>query len=81
MSGQTDPSASTVAEAVTRVEVIDHIGEAFAGSPLTRFDLQNVARRHGARSAVIDLLGTLPDRRFTRPHELWNDLRDVPIEH
>jgi hypothetical protein len=79
MSGQTDPSAST-AETVTRVEVIDHIGGAFNGGALTRFDLQNVARRHGARSAVIDLLGTLPDRRFTRPHELWNDLRDVPIE-
>jgi hypothetical protein len=80
MSGQTDPSASTD-EMVTRVEVIDHIGEAFTGDPLTRFDLQNVARRHGARSAVIDLLGQLPDRRFIRPHELWNDLRDVPIEH
>ena len=80
MSGQTDPSASTD-EMVTRVEVIDHIGEAFNGDPLTRFDLQNVARRHGARPAVIDLLGQLPDRRFIRPHELWNDLRDVPIEH
>jgi Protein of unknown function (DUF2795) len=61
--------------------VIDHIGEAFVGDPLTKFDLQNVARRRGARPAVVDLLGTLPDRRFTRPHELWNDLRDVPIEH
>jgi hypothetical protein len=48
---------------------------------VNRVDLQNVARRHGARSAVIDLLGQLPDRRFIRPHELWNDLRDVPIEH
>jgi hypothetical protein len=29
----------------------------------------------------MELLGTLPDRKFARPHELWNDLGHVPIEH
>lgn len=71
---------NTPGGAVTRVEVIDHIGEAFAGGPLTRSDLLSAAQRVGARPAVIDLLGTLPDRKFTRPHELWNDLGHVPIE-
>ncbi|HKH05233.1 MAG TPA: DUF2795 domain-containing protein [Acidimicrobiales bacterium] len=66
---------------VTRVEVIDHIGEAFTGVPLTRNDLLSAAQRVGARPAVIELLGTLPDRRFARPQELWNDLGHVPIEH
>jgi hypothetical protein len=80
MSGQTIPFSGGVHTAVTRVEVIDHIGEAFAGAPLTRSDLLDAARRSGARPAVAELLGKLPDRKFSRPHELWNDLRDVPIE-
>jgi hypothetical protein len=80
MSGQTIPIGGTVNVAVTRVEVIDHIGEAFAGGPLTRSDLLVAARRVGARPAVLELLERLPDRRFSRPHELWTDLRDVPIE-
>jgi hypothetical protein len=79
MSGPTIP-LSGASVAVTRVEVIDHIGEAFVGGPLTRSDLLNAARRVGARPAVVELLGRLPDRKFSRPHELWNDLRDVPIE-
>jgi hypothetical protein len=65
---------------VTRVEVIDHIGEAFGTGPLTRSDLLSAAQRVGARPAVLELLGTLPDRKFARPHELWNDLGHVPIE-
>jgi hypothetical protein len=79
MSSQTIPT-STANVAVTRVEVIDHIGEAFTNGPLTRSDLVVAAQRVGARSAVIELLGTLPDRKFSRPHELWNDLSYVPIE-
>lgn len=66
---------------VTRVEVIDHIGAAFASGPLTRSDLLTAAQSVGARPAVIELLGQLPDRKFARPHELWNDLSFVPIEH
>jgi hypothetical protein len=78
MSSQTFPSSST--NVVTRVEVVDHLGEAFASGPLTRSDLMATAQRVGARPAVVDLLGTLPDRKFSRPHELWNDLAHVPIE-
>ena len=71
---------STVNAAVTRVEVIDHIGAAFTGGPLTRSDLLLAAQRVGARPAVLELLERLPDHRFCRPNELWTDLRDVPIE-
>jgi hypothetical protein len=78
MSSQTVPASTT--HVVTRVEVVDHIGEAFASGPLTRSDLVIAAQRVGARPAVIELLGTLPDRRFSRPHEIWNDLGHVPIE-
>jgi hypothetical protein len=65
---------------VTRVEVIDHIGEAFTTGSLTRADLMAAASRSGARSAVVDLLGRLPDRKFSRPHDLWDNLADVSIE-
>lgn len=78
MSSQIFPSSST--NVVTRVEVVDHIGEAFASGPLSRSDLMATAQRVGARPAVVELLGTLPDRKFSRPHELWNDLAHVPIE-
>lgn len=67
--------------AVTRVEVIDHVGSAFTSGSLTRADLVAAASRSGARSAVVELLGRLRDRKFSRPHDLWDDLADVPIEH
>lgn len=78
MSGQFVPGSPLTA--VTRVEVIDHIGGAFAAGPLSRSDLIIEAQRVGARAAVVELLGRLPDHKFTRPNELWTDLRDVPIE-
>jgi Protein of unknown function (DUF2795) len=71
---------STVNATVTRVEVVDHIGSAFTGGPLTRSDLLVAAQRVGARPAVLELLERLPDHRFSRPNELWIDLKDVPIE-
>jgi hypothetical protein len=79
MSGQFVPG-STPFVAVTRVEVVDHIGGAFAAGPLSRSDLIVEAQRVGARPAVVELLGQLPDHKFTRPNELWTNLRDVPIE-
>lgn len=67
--------------AVTRVELIECVGSAFAGRPLSRSDLMAVASTGGARPEVVDVLGRLPgDRRFTRPHDLWHDLADVPID-
>jgi hypothetical protein len=79
MSGNSS-FTSTVNATVTRVEVIDHIGAAFTGGPLTRSDLLLAAQRVGARAAVLELLERLPDHRFSRPNELWTDLKDVPIE-
>jgi hypothetical protein len=79
MSGNSSVT-STVNATVTRVEVVDHIGAAFTGGPLTRSDLLLAAQRVGARSAVLELLQRLPDHRFSRPNELWIDLKDVPIE-
>lgn len=66
---------------VTRVEVVDHVGQAFSAGPMTRADLVAAASHSGARPAVVNVLGRLPDgRKFVRPHDLWHDLPDIPIE-
>jgi hypothetical protein len=81
MTSETTPVVEPV---VTRVEVIDHIGDAFAAGPLTKPDLLALAARGGARPALLALLRRLPERlperRFSRPHDLWTDLKDVPID-
>lgn len=75
-----DGEAPAASGAVTRVELIEYVGPAFAGRPLTRSDLTTAASSGGARAEVVDVLGRLPrDRKFTRPHDLWHDLHDVPI--
>lgn len=66
---------------VTRVEVVDHIGSVFGTGPQTRSDLVAAATSSGARAEVVSVLSRLPDgRKFTRPHELWHDLADIPID-
>jgi hypothetical protein len=79
MSGQFVTGSSPIV-AVTRVEVIDHIGPAFSAGPQSRSDLIDVAQSVGARPAVVELLGQLPDHKFTVPNELWTNLGHVPIE-
>lgn len=75
-----DSSSAAVEAVVTRVEVIDHLGDAFVAGPLTKPDVLAAATRAGARPAVLDLLRRLPDRKFARPHDLWIDLGEVPID-
>jgi hypothetical protein len=65
---------------VTRVEIIDHIGLAFVGASVSTPELVAVAQQAGARPEVLALLGRLPHRRFERPHDLWTELPEVPIE-
>lgn len=66
---------------VTRVEVVDHLASAFGGGPLTKHALACEAERAGARPEVLKLLRGLPDRRFSRPQDLWTELPQVPIEN
>lgn len=66
---------------VTRVEVIDHVADAFGAAGATRAELLALAEQTGARPDLIALLRRLPDRRFHRPHELWAELPEVPVEH
>lgn len=74
------PGNSTDQLPVTRLEVVDHLGAAFAKASASKAEVLAEAERAGARTEVIRLLQTLPERRFTRMNELWTELQDVPIE-
>lgn len=64
----------------TRVEIADHIADAFGHGPVGRDDLIAAALRSGARPEVIDTLRRLPPGPFREMRQLWPALPGVPIE-
>ena len=69
-----DPSAVPV----TRIEVLDFVGEAFGGGPVDRDTLVRTAAAGGARGALLTRLRNLPDERYAEPDDMWSHLPDVP---
>lgn len=65
---------------VTRIEVLDFVGEAFDDDRPTRSALVTHAAAEGARPALLELLATLPDGRFDDPDALWAALPGVPVD-
>jgi Protein of unknown function (DUF2795) len=66
---------------VTRTEVIEHVGGAFADGPATTSRLVAEARATDARPKLLALLRRLPERTIAGPHDLWvGDLADIPVE-
>jgi hypothetical protein len=66
---------------VTRVEIVDHLPEAFTDGPLERGQLVDVVTAAGARPQVVEVLRRLPERkRYSHPRELWQHLGEVPVE-
>lgn len=64
---------------VTRVEIVEEVGGAFAaGKGADRSEILAAAAAH-VRPEIIELLGTLPDRRFARANDLWEELHHVPV--
>ena len=64
---------------VTRIEIVEKVGAAFApGKGADRSEILAAAAAH-ARPEVIELLGTLTDRRFGRANHLWEELHHVPV--
>jgi hypothetical protein len=64
---------------VTRVEIADHLETAFAGGPVGRQDLVATAVATTARTAVVEVLASLPARQYSQLRQLWEDLPEVPI--
>jgi hypothetical protein len=64
---------------VTRVEIADHIHNAFDGDRmLTANDLLLSARRSGARPEVLRTLERLPGV-YGDLRDLWPDLPGIPV--
>lgn len=63
---------------VTRQEITRYLDDVFVAGRLRRDELQQVAYGRGSRSAVLTVLGRLPDRCFATLPALWQYLSDVP---
>lgn len=64
---------------VTRVEIAEYVEDAFAAGAAGRGELLAAATGRHARPALLDLLGSLPDRQYAELRQLWTELPEVPI--
>jgi hypothetical protein len=80
-SPRPDPSIplSGGSMALTRMQVLDHVENAFAAGPITTAQLQAAAERNGAHLDILVLLRELPPRRFATPRDIWPYLPDLPV--
>jgi hypothetical protein len=63
---------------VTRDDISQYVGTAFIGGGAARVDLLALARARRASADVMQVLTTLPDRRYRRLLEVWDELPDLP---
>lgn len=68
----------TVSQGVTRLEIAEAVAQAFGERGATRGEIVEAARTAG-RQEIVDVLEELPDRRYGRLNDLWEDLYDVPL--
>lgn len=68
----------TVSQRVTRMEIADAVGHAFGDQGATRGEIVEAARTADRRE-ILEVLQALPDRRYRRLNELWEELHDVPV--
>ena len=66
--------------AVTRIEIAVSLEDAFAAGTASGAYLAEYAANHGARQAVLQVLGRLHREDYHELRELWAELRDVPVE-
>jgi len=67
-----------VDQKVTRIEIAEAVRSAFEGGGATRDEIV-AAADSASRPQVMDMLRSLPDRRYSRLNELWEELHDVPV--
>lgn len=64
---------------VTRMELVDHIENAFTTGAATRDQLLAAATQSHARPEVIAVLQGLPEQPYRSLRDLWPELADVPV--
>jgi len=67
-----------VDQKVTRLEVAEAVRSVFGGGGATRDEIVATADS-ASRPEVVAVLRGLPDRRYSRLNELWEELHDVPV--
>jgi len=68
----------TVSQRVTRIEIAEAVGDAFASGGADRAQILAAAGNE-TRREVVEVLESLPNRRFGRLNQLWEELEDVPV--
>lgn len=68
----------TVSQRVTRIEIAEAVSVAFAKGGADRAQILAAAGAE-TRPEVVQMLETLPDRRYGRLNQLWEELEDVPV--
>lgn len=64
---------------VTRLEIADAVRAAFEGGVAATRNEIVAAADSASRVQVVDVLRSLPDRRYSRLNDLWEELIDVPV--
>lgn len=68
----------TVSQRVTRIEIAEAVSLAFAKGGADRAQILAAAGAE-TRPEVVQVLESLPDRRYGRLNQLWEELEDVPV--
>lgn len=68
----------TVSQRVTRIEIAEAVSVAFAKGGADRAQILAAAGAD-TRPEVVQVLESLPDRRYGRLNQLWEELEDVPV--
>lgn len=68
----------TVSQRVTRIEIAEAVSAAFAEGGADRAQILAAAGAD-TRAEVVRVLENLPDRRYGRLNQLWEELEDVPV--
>ncbi len=68
----------TSSQGVTRMEIADAVGHVFGDQGTTRAEIVEAARI-AERQEMVEALQALPNRRYGRLNDLWEDLGDIPV--
>lgn len=69
----------TVDKSVTRLEIAEAVGAVFEDGGASRREILAAAETEKSRPEVIAALSRLPERRYGRLNELWEELHGIPL--
>ncbi|HUG07860.1 MAG TPA: hypothetical protein VMP13_03005 [Acidimicrobiia bacterium] len=67
-----------MSQQVTRVEIAEAVGDVFGDNGALPEEIV-AAAEEGGRPELAAVLQNLPERRYNRLNELWEELHDIPV--